>query len=314
MKKKCAIVGDINIDIITPPFKLPDDESSCILDEFNISIGGNAINVAAALASLGAEHEFLGAIGDDSVSKVIIEKCQELKINTRLFTFKGHSAGITLALTYFGGRRQFIATLGTNKLLKIENIDKKRIFLCDHLHRGGFWYTPELLGTPTIYLMKSMISEGKQTSLDVGWDQAGFPQKNLEILYDTLEYTEFIFLNEKELKEITKKKRLNESIDEILQISTHIDDPKVIVHQGAKGSLIASRKTKIKISTGDIPQNNPTGTGDIYNAGFIFGLLNDWEYKKCGRFADKAACIHLMDKNKIYPSYYDVNSFSRNIF
>jgi len=306
LTKKAAVLGDINIDIITPPFKLPEDESSCVLDEFTLSLGGNAINVAATLASLGADHEFFGAMGDDAISQWIISKCKMLKINSNLKILTGHSAGITFAMTYFEGRRQFVATLGTNQLLKLDHIDTETLLKSDHLHRSGFWYTPQLKGEPTILLMKKMISNGKQTSLDVGWDPAGFNDQNRELLYKTLEYCEFFFANEKELKAITKKTDLDDAVKILLNISKTIDDPKIIIHQGNEGSTIVTKKDKIKIPTKDVPQNNPTGTGDIYNAGFIYGLLNNWNLEKCGIYADKVACVHLKDKSKIYPSKSDL--------
>ena len=306
LPKKCSIIGDINIDIITPPFTLPEDESSCVLDEFTNSLGGNAINVAASLAALGTNHEFFGAMGDGPISQWIIKRCAELNVNMNLTTIPNKSAGITFAMTYLGGRRQFVATLGTNKFLSEKHIDKKKIYESDHLHRSGFWYTPALKGAPTISLMKEMIKLGKETSLDVGWDPENYPQENIELLYETLEYTKYFFVNEKEIKVITQKKELSAAIDEILQISTNIDEPVVVLHQGALGSSIITKENKIKIPTLDVPQINPTGTGDIYNAGFINGLLNDWNYEKCGIFADKLACIHLMDKSKIYPTLNDI--------
>ncbi|MHA1822002.1 MAG: carbohydrate kinase family protein, partial [Promethearchaeota archaeon] len=309
-----AIIGDLNIDIITPPFQMPEDESSCILEDFTMSLGGNAINVAAALASLGQTHKFYGALGDDAISLWIEQKLKELKINYNLSRLKNKTAGITFALTYLKGRRQFIATLGTNKYLAEEHINLKEISKYKHLHRAGFWYTPKLIGSPTIRFLKSVISEGGQTSLDVGWDPDDFPEEHREVLYDTLEYTEVFFANEKEMRYITGKKDLKSAIDEVLQITTHVDKPILVVHQGAKGSLIATRSDQIKIKTNKVPQNNPTGTGDLYNAGFIYGVLHGWKLNKCGVFADAVACVHLRDRTKIYPNLNDINAFLNEFY
>lgn len=306
--KSCAVVGDINIDIITPPFEMPGEigESSIVLDDFSYSLGGNAINVAAELSALEADVSFHGAIGDGPISQWIRSKCGDLKIKTHLHQLENSSAGITFALTLHGGKRQFIATLGTNAKLSPEHLNEQEILKSSHLHRSGFWYTPQIKGDFTIKLMKKMISNSKQTSLDVGWDPDGFTDENTELLFKTLEYTEFFFANEKELKAITRKGSLDEALDVILNITTSIDNPYVIVHQGANGSLIKSRNKAIKIGTKDVPQINPTGTGDIYNAGFIYGLLNDWDPERTGKFADTVACVHLSDKSKIYPGLDDL--------
>lgn len=308
MGKKCSIVGDINIDVITPPFQFPENigETSIVLDDFKISLGGNAANVAAELASLQADHEFHGAMGDCAISRWIIDFCKKQKMNINLTTIPNQSAGITFAMTLLGGKRQFVATLGTNKLLGIEHLDIKKILCGDHLHRAGFWYTPKLLGNPTISLMKDMISKGGQTSLDFGWDPDNFPEEHIEILLKTLEFTNVLFANEKEIVAITKKANIEEGLVSLLEVSTHVENQIIVVHQGAKGSLIKTPKREIKISAKFVPENNPTGTGDIYNAGFIYGLLKNFELEKCGKFADDLASIHLEDINKPYPALKDL--------
>lgn len=308
MSKKCSIVGDINIDVITPPFQFPENigETSIVLDDFKVTLGGNAANFAVELAVLQSAHEFHGAIGDCAISHWIIDFCNQHKMNYNLTKIPNQSAGITFAMTFLEGKRQFVATLGTNKLLDSTHLDMKKIMNGDHLYRAGFWYTPKLLGYPTISMMKEMITKGGQTSLDFGWDPDNFTEEHIEILFKTIEFTSILFANEKEIAAITKKTKLEDGLACILDLSTHLDDQIIVVHQGSNGSLIRTKKREIQISTKEVPQNNPTGTGDIYNAGFIYGVLNDWDLEKCGRFADNLACVHLENRNKPYPSIIDL--------
>jgi sugar/nucleoside kinase (ribokinase family) len=310
-KPLAVVIGDINIDIITPPVgsHLPETETSFIFDEFHMSLGGNAINVAATLAAMGSSHMFLGGIGDCAISDWIRKKCNQLKIHTELGKISGKTAGITFAITYTGGRRQFIATLGTNQHITMEQLSLQILEKATHLHRAGFWYTPQLKGEPTIRVMKQMIQAGQETSLDVGWDPENFSPSNQELLYKTLEYTSYFFANEKELKAITKKSVLESVYKEILGISTTIDNPVIIVHQGEKGCSIVTRKNLISIPPFPIKKLvNPTGSGDIFNGAFIHGLLQKWPLDKCAKIAGKAAAIHLEDISKIYPSISDIGS------
>jgi len=315
MKKFCAVIGDINIDIITPPFEFPDEigEFSIVLDNFLISLGGNAANAAASLASLRCPHLFFGSIGDCAISNWIKNKLNELKVSYSLYEIKNQSAGITFAMTFTNGKRQFVATLGTNSLFSIEHIDKNKLKNADLLYRAGFWYTPKLIGNPTIELMKLMIDNNKLTLLDVGWDPEGFNSKNIEILLNTLNYTNIFFANEKEIEAITKKNNLEEALKYLIEIPNQIINPIIVVHQGSKGSLIYTKSEKIKIQTHKIIPINPTGSGDIYNAAFIYGLMQNWSLKSCGVFADAAACVHLIsnDPLKIYPNLEQINSFQK---
>ena len=320
MGNKAIVIGDVNVDIITPPFNpevLVQGETSVVLDEFTMSLGGNAINAAAALAALNAPHHFLGGLGDCAISSWIEKKCKELAVNTSFGLFPNQGAGITFALTYTGGRRQFVATLGTNKLIDLDHLDLKvleSVQSGDHVHRAGFWYTPKLKGTPTIGIFKDALGKGAQTSLDVGWDPENFSEANRQLLYDTLNYTEFFFGNEKEFKEITQKENIEEVYAELLGISTVIDDPKLIVHRGEKGCAIISRNGQEFIDPVPISEViNPTGSGDVFNAGFIYGLLQKWDLKKIGTFAGNLAAIHLIDLTKIYPTLQEIEKFSKKV-
>ncbi len=311
-----VIIGDVNIDIITPPFDpkwLAEGETSIVLDEFTPSLGGNGINVAATLASLEANHLFFGGLGDCGNSIWIEKKCKKLGVNTHFGKLDGKSAGITFAMTYHDGRRQFVATLGTNKIITYENLNLqalKEITPGCHVHRSGFWYTPGLKGKPTIDLFRDIISRGGDTSIDVGWDPEGFTPKNRDILYKTLEYTKFFFGNQKEIKAITQKEDINDAYDEMLNISTTIEEPVLVVHGGEKGCFVITRNEKIHIDSYKLKKIiNPTGSGDVFNGGFIYGLLQGWDFRKSAEFANKTACVHLQDLTKIYPNKQDVNSF-----
>jgi sugar/nucleoside kinase (ribokinase family) len=314
-KNLAIVIGDINIDIITPPFDpavLKEGETSCVLDEFTMSLGGNAINVAAALATLGDNHVFLGGMGDCAISEWIQKKCKILGVNTQLSILPGKTAGITFALTYFGGKRQFVATLGTNKQISAEKLNLGALDTAQkpfHLHRAGFWYTPLLKGQPTIDIFKKTITKGGETSIDVGWDPENFSDENRELLYKTLNYTNYFFANEKEVLAITKKTNIAEAQRELLDISTAVDDPKIILHRGEKGCAVISRKENLYIDPYPVKNViNPTGSGDIFNGGFIHGLLHEWSLKECAEFAGKLAAIHLQDITKIYPNLEDVKN------
>lgn len=309
-KSFATVIGDINIDIITPPFDpeiLQRGETSCVLDEFTLSLGGNAINVAGALAALNDPHIFLGGIGTCAVSEWIKKRCQQLNIQTKFGILEEKSAGITVALTYTGGRRQFVATLGTNKLITMDKLDLSVLKTTSHLHRAGFWYTPKLKGEPTIRMFKEIIQNGNQTSLDVGWDPENFNDTNQEILYQTLEYTSIFFGNEKEFKAITRKTKIEDAYHELLGISKTIEEPILVVHQGEHGCSVVSKKGILKIAAYPLLKLiNPTGSGDVFNGAFIHGLLNGWNLEQSARFAAKSAAVHISDITKIYPTIEDI--------
>ncbi len=298
---KVVVVGDINIDIITPPFKMLEVETSCVLDDFTTSLGGNAINVAAELSQLQLSCIFLGGIGEDAISNWIKAQCSELGVQYDLASYPGKSAGITFAITHLNGERQFIATLGTNKHVKMDDLNLDHLKDATHLHRAGFWYTPGLKGEPTVKLFEKARENNITTSLDVGWDPQNFPAENLELLKETIKYTSIFFANEKEIEAITKESTLEESYQVLAEWSAQ--NFLLVVHRGSNGSAVFSEKGRVDVPARPLEDIvNPTGSGDVYNAGFIYGYENGYSFEDAAKIGGEAAAIHLEDLNKIYPT------------
>jgi sugar/nucleoside kinase (ribokinase family) len=58
-----------------------------------------------------------------------------------------------------------------------------------------------------------------------------------------------------------------------------------IIKLGAEGSLIKNKGKLIKIEGFKANSVDTTGAGDIYTAGFLYGLLNELELETSGRIA-----------------------------
>ncbi len=83
----------------------------------------------------------------------------------------------------------------------------------------------------------------------------------------------------------------------------------LIVTRGAKGSVIYTGGKEIDIpaaATGDL--KDPTGCGDAYRAGLLYGLMNDLDWETTGRIAS------LMGAIKIEHSGTQNHSFTREEF
>jgi adenosine kinase len=59
-----------------------------------------------------------------------------------------------------------------------------------------------------------------------------------------------------------------------------------VITKGEKGSEIRTGDKIIKIPAAKAKNTcDPTGAGDAYRAGLIYGLLNNWPLEKTGRLA-----------------------------
>ena len=78
-----VVIGAANIDIGGTPFKplIPGDSNPGVI---KMSYGGVARNIAHNLAALGVEVRFVTAVGDDTLGKEMMKKCEDIGMDTSL--------------------------------------------------------------------------------------------------------------------------------------------------------------------------------------------------------------------------------------
>ena len=68
----------------------------------------------------------------------------------------------------------------------------------------------------------------------------------------------------------------------------------LIVTRGAKGSHVYTKQHRIDIPVAEARAiNDPTGCGDAYRAGLLYGLLNDMDWETTGRIAALMGAIKI---------------------
>ncbi len=312
MEPEVICVGDVNIDIITDPLaadqarNLIHQRESEIISNFTLSLGGNAANCASELSSLGLKSRLIGALSDDPISNWLKDILIKNKVDFQN-CYKKTASGITFAVTYDDGTRTFISSYGSNQLLSFNDIDP-RLIEGLHLHRAGYWWAPKFMGEGTTKLFQLAKRKELSTSLDIGWDPKGWSQDRRDGLLECLKFCDIFFLNNKELEAVTEAKP-DEGARSLLDAGVKM----IGLHYGEKGCKIYTGQETIQIPSYKVELNNPTGTGDIFNAAFIYGYLQNWDLAQIGKFANATAALHLKDRTKIYPSFKDVQIFQKEV-
>jgi sugar/nucleoside kinase (ribokinase family) len=292
-----SLVGDLHLDILTSPI---DKIRLEIREEGEVftSIGGNASNTAVALSSLGVKTQLFCAISKDAFGGMLEDRLKRRGI--RLFaSHKEASQAITVGLNFSDGKRFFFGDhCKTNMLFSPGDIPKDKIS-GKIFFSGGFWFTPLMWRG-----LKGIFSHTKKSGIlncmDVCWDHEGFPPHKIEAFFSVLPFLDYLFLNPAELKGICKE-NLSLSIKRVLDIGVG----NIVLHQGSKGATLVKKDGRMNSPAFKTEIRNPTGTGDVFNAGFIYGLLKNLPPEKCLRMGNAAASLHLGGKS--YPSLENVN-------
>ncbi|MCG5496714.1 carbohydrate kinase family protein [Ectothiorhodospira variabilis] len=76
------------------------------------------------------------------------------------------------------------------------------------------------------------------------------------------------------------------------ELASHVDT--LIITRGGEGSDIYTKHGKIQVPTAPIAGiKDPTGCGDAYRAGLLWGLMNDLDWETTGRIASLMGAIKI---------------------
>lgn len=130
----------------------------------------------------------------------------------------------------------------------------------------------------------------------------GLPMFDGEDLMRFAEQATWITLNDYEAQLF--EDRTGKSPHELAEIVEAL-----IITRGGKGSLIYTSEHRLEIPAAPTEAlNDPTGCGDAYRAGLLYGLMHDMDWETCGRIAS------LMGAIKIEHHGTQNHSFTRDEF
>jgi len=115
----------------------------------------------------------------------------------------------------------------------------------------------------------------------------GLPMFNGEELMDFIDKATWVALNDYEAQLV--QERTGKSPHELAE---HVEA--LIVTRGGEGSLIYTKEKRHEIPTArTVDVNDPTGCGDAYRAGLLYGLMNEMDWETTGRIAALMGAIKI---------------------
>lgn len=302
-----VVIGDVFCDIATMPLRDYPERDRQIGCEFMLSIGGQAGNCAAACASLGLKTALICKTGTDVLSRWIISELQKSGVNCfAAVAEKEEHPGITVSISFEDGSRSMLSDRGANLDLKEEDLDFELLRKTSFVMRAGHWNT-EGLFLANKKILGFAKSAGGYTGVDIGWSAyRGWNARARQSVFDFLPSTDFLFVNEAEIKGLSAKEKVVEGEHELLEKGCR----NVIVHKGAYGSSWISSDFEISCPAFNVKPISPTGVGDVFNAGFIYAFWGGREAEECLKFANACAATYISKKRlgNVFPTIKEVEN------
>jgi sugar/nucleoside kinase (ribokinase family) len=236
--------------------------------------GGSVSNTVHGLAYLGVKTAFIGKVGTDELGKFYHNELEKLGAKPILFK-SGTPTGVAMALISPDSERTFGTYLGAAIELSPKDLTIDLFTGYEIAYIEGYLVQNH-------DLVRKAAELAKKAGLTIALDLASYNvvEANLAFLKETVsEYVDIIFANEEEAKAFTGKQP-EEAVSELAELCDI-----AVVKIGAKGSLIQLKEELIKIG---ITGNNcidTTGAGDLYAAGFLYGISRNLPVPVCGKIA-----------------------------
>ena len=298
MNKSIIGIGSALVDILTRidndsilkelnipkgSMQLVDEKSSAVIEskltayESTMAPGGSAANTIHGLATLGVNSGFISYLGKDEIGKFFEESMTSAGVKPLVF-HTDTASGTARTIISADGERTFATNLGASLELNESIITQELFKGWDYCYVEGYLIANKAVFTKT-------IATAKECGCKVVLDLASYNvvEDNREFLNELLPHIDIVFANEEEAKALTQM-----SAEE----SLHYIADKVeiaIVKVGKKGSLIKRGEEVVTIGCNKVDVVDTTGAGDMYAAGFLYGLINGYDLERCGTIGNHLA-------------------------
>ncbi len=261
------VIGEINPDLIVcgkdvvPVF----GQAEKLVDEACLTIGSSSVITACGAARLGLQVAFIGLVGEDEFGRFMLRAMGERGIDINACVVDGSTdTGLTVILST-PDDRAMLTYPGAIPLLRRDHIDESLFLQARHLHIGSYFLLDAL--RPALPdLLRKAKELGMTTSLDGNWDPSGKWD-----LSAVLPHLDILFPNRNELQYITGEEDFFKGVNSLVA-----QVPTLAIKLGSLGGLARRGDNLAAAPALTVEVKDTTGAGDSFNAGFLYGQLNDY--------------------------------------
>jgi len=288
-------MGLNSVDFLTLVPQFPTQNSKMKIRQFSKQGGGQVATAMVALARWGIKTKYIGKVGGDELGSFSLDSIRQEGVDVSSVTLEPEATN------------QFAIIL-------VDGISGERTILWDRderlMYREGELWKEEVCSGKILHLDGHDIhaaiqcsrwakEEGIPTVIDIDKVEplTGELIKEIDFVITSSRFpSRYIGISDQEKAFLELQKHTNGFLCTTLG------------EEGAMalvdGQIVHSRGFPIKAV-------DTTGAGDVFHAGFIYGLLQNWEVEKIMKFANAAAalkCLGLGGRKGI-PTLKEINKF-----
>src|SRR5262245_54756788 len=269
-----VVVGSVNVDLVVAVAKLPGPGETVNGGTFARYGGGKGANQAVAAARLGADVQFVGAVGTDDLGEEALDSLTDEGVDvSAVATITDVPTGVAVIVVDARGENQIAVASGANGALTGDPVAD----------------APELTGTGGVLLghevPQSAVEAGVKAARAAGWTPILNPAPAREMIDDL----EGVILTPN-ADEACRLANANDPVAAATQLFRQTNAP-VLVTLGARGGLLIDADGMEMLSAPSVKVVDTTGAGDAVNGALAAELANGSDLHEAVRFALAAATL-----------------------
>ncbi|MGH7135923.1 MAG: carbohydrate kinase family protein [Pirellulales bacterium] len=288
MPLDCLSFGLLVADHLCAPIThCPKPGELVLSDRLSLNIGGCASNAAIDLARVGIQVGVVGCVGNDPFGRFVIETLEGATVDTQsIRLLDGVGTSGTLIINVAGEDRRFVHTIGANGRLSAADIPLNRLRECRVLYVGGYLLMPSVQARPLADLFRQARAWGVITLVDVVVPGPGDYWPHLEPL---LPETDIFLPNNDEGELLTGETDPRRQAERFRSAGART----VVITCGGRGTVLASEDVRLVAGAYPTDYIGATGAGDAFDAGYIAGLLQGGDPRRCLEWGSAlgASCV-----------------------
>jgi sulfofructose kinase len=270
-------VGLNATDTLIPLSTYPTPGSKVEYRTAHVAPGGQVATTVVACQHWGLRTRYVGKLGDDAAAALHREAFARTGVETQLTIVPGGASPQSLILVDGEGERTVLCRRDERLILQPGDLDREWIVNARALHVDGH--------------------DTAAATVAAGWARAaGIPViADLDETYpgvgELLDKVDYLVVSRDFPSRLMEEPNLEKALK---QMQRRYGCTLTAATLGHEGVLAWDGKQLHYSAAYSVPVVDTTGAGDIFHAGFIYGLLQDWPLDRQLDFACAAAALNCM--------------------
>jgi adenosine kinase len=248
--------------------------------------GGSAANTIVGVAGFGARAAYVGKVKNDEVGQLYTSDIRgaQVAFDTPAAS-DGPATGCSYILVTPDGERTMNTYLGAAQDLTPNDIDPEQIAAAGIVYLEGYLWDPKNAKEAFIKASKIAHGAGRKVALTLSdsFCVDRYREEFLELMRNGT--VDIVFANESELHSLYQTADFDTSLGALRQ-----DVGLGVVTRSEKGCVVIENGNTTPVPASPIKQLvDTTGAGDLFAAGFLFGLVRGASHTDAGRLGALAA-------------------------